>query len=550
MAEKLTDNNSLTLSRRDFNRAAAVATGVTVANWANLLSNYPQEAAHWLGSNIIDKLRQPETLMPSDGLHILIPRTDNTPQVESDLRAVRSQDIPIQLIVKNGAIEITLPETELRGKFSGEKLTAQQFSCVGSSVITSAEGLDTGKQEMCLLAINKQADVIAIGYEDGQVFIFNKELLEWEEAVTESTDSYSTEAVSHNFWQQFSQHVDIFQTEKLIEWVHAGNTLLQKLKYQPFSALRPDLIMPSMSNNINIQQDRIAQTEEDVFNYKEKKIPFMVTEAGMLLDLEHLAEKSTYVTSIWSQLNLLQLQRQQMPFPPGTVHDISVFQGTTSPIHERFHFGVDDSLLDTHSISDIVQMVMCLYTTATESIMQRDIVLAAQSIGIGKDRSSGMSPEDPYTNSASTAITLSILEDERQPISAFLRQELMKIASDQSIATWDDAVQASDQLYQKVADEGLDIHQKLLHWVIENWGLQPTSVQYKDLPLGLYHLIGMRLVPSATEIPALPIPTPAETKGVKITYLPDFSVSLPTALKEVKTFDPIGKLRKLLLGSK
>ncbi len=546
MSEKRQELFNTLLSRRQFGQLALGMAGVTAVNMGTQVSRRPQEAGHWVGKHVIDTIRNPEALMPSDGMTILIPRGDATPKVEADDRSEQNQHVDAELIGVDSELVLRFVDTEgLRGKFSGEELAAQDFTCRGVAVLTSAEGLQHGKQEFCILTHAENAQAVAVGYESGTLYRYDNKLLEWEELVTDSDSQSTTIAINQSIWTQFLDETQLFQTGTLLHEVETGNQLLQALEYKPFPALRPDLQMPEMSQKISINSQRTAQSRSEVLNYTEEKVPFLITEAGMLLDIEHLSEKTAYVTSLWAQLSLIQKKRNSAH--QQKMHDVSLFQGTTSDIAERFHFSVEDSVFDTYSLADIIQMIMYLYTTATEGIMQRDILVTARNFGVGKSRSTGMSPEDPYTNTVSTVITLELLQDINSELATSFQSNL-DLLLEQEFSTPLEQALACDALYLQVAKQGQDIRHIILEWVLDNWGIQHFTGEYQDLAYGLYHCIGMQVGTSNNSIPDFQGKLPERVTGVQITHLPNFAVSIPTALKETKGGLRINKLRKMFSG--
>jgi hypothetical protein len=365
---------------------------------------------------IYDTLASLETLLTPRAMVPLEPRDTDTPIVESQLRGE-----PIAVRTRYTRLDETTVlhldrDMSLRAEHTGDPIEDTQFTAAGTAIITTAEGLQNGKQAYCQLFSSKssKARTVAVGYE-GELYTYEPALGhegsqgEWVRVVTAtSEDALPSHAVSASSWEAL---VSAKPNKLLIEDVTTGTETLRALGYKPFGVILASTRMPQEKESAFAPED-CAQTSQEIIDHTK---PYFITDGGVVVDLRHLEAKAGETLSLFVQL--LSEQFSGETHPTATVRYSA---GNDAP----YTFAVEPTSLAPDTIIDTTFSVMNAVSTLMEGVSQRYAIEKMPLLATMSTRS-GMSHEDMFTNALGSSGMLALVKE--YGLAERLRQALQTI---------------------------------------------------------------------------------------------------------------------------
>lgn len=402
---------------------------------------------------------------------VLEPRKNDVPQVKPV--DYEKEPIGISLVYRKeerkglpAEVTVQLPEgLALQSEHTHVPLKDRTFSRAGIAILTSAEGLEQGKQEYCAM-FRSGDEIVAVGYEKG-LYTFDPTLKEWVRVIT-----YTNQQIhSATPWEEQDAG------KSLIEDVSQGIDTLNAVGYKPWAAVLASTKMPQTTPQ-SIAAESFARSIEDATVRNTK---FVITENGDLLDMDHMSTKVYETLGLFGQLYYQSLTDVSKPkakvnYTLGQVSD--------------YRFSVDKDSLKPDVLLDTTFQLMTQANYLMEGVTQRYFAEKLPVLG-ELFKSVGMQAEDMFSDTVGVAAMVKAIKEKglREKLRAPLLALHQRFDKSTPLDEMLDVINAEiPRVMKLLVDE-------VIITVLETYGIKsdPPAVD-ASLPLGLYPLIPTKIV--------------------------------------------------------
>jgi hypothetical protein len=507
------------LSRRAFITGAAAIGAYTA------LPEAVRSAAEYAG-HAYDTLTSPENLV--DGpIAVVEPRHDNSPAVDAQEHG-KVFHVDSRLRPGDKFSVFGFNAEGLRAEHTGTPVAENSLTSAGTTIITTAEGLEYGAQEYCAL-FKGEDQTLAVGLSGG-MYIYEPQLGregissgEWVRIVNdEGLYKPASHAITSSPWLTGDT---IPPHDMLVQDIVQGTRTLEALGYRPYAAVLPDTPTPSNTHKTLDRHNTSQSAEELLASYDNHEKLYFVSKRGDLIDSTHLRAKAGETLDLFVQLKYQQIAGEANPCAKVR------YAANTASV---FEFELNPEAIEPENITDATFAVMTAESVLMEGIAQR---YGTEKISgaIDKVIPSGLSPEDFFTNSLGAAGMLELIRELglaskiEEPLRMIYEKYRDKSSVDVLLEINEAMAQIREQLaLQVVSDTIASLGVRALD--------RPTRI---DMPRAVHNLVPTKVsakdaaTPTVIDLEKAGIRTNNPNVRVRTTHLPAMQSNIEHALHKL-----------------
>jgi hypothetical protein len=194
-----------------------------------------------------------------------------------------------------------------------------------------------------------------------------------------------------------------------------------------------------------------------------------------------------------------------------------------SPNQVEFQVSLEEPISE-----QLILRMMTLFTSATEGVLQTEIVARTRNIGLAADalsKNSGFSPEDAYTNTLATHFAYQIFTEPNNKYTNLINQTITDwLSMSEEVLSPTELNKLGEKfIYLPVFD---DLYKEILQRLLAASPCQPLHEPKVIHAMGFYPFNPVKAVENDLD-PHFSFDPPATTKGVILTKYPNWAESLP-----------------------